>query len=539
MNGNDLANSLKIIKNHGFVRLLDMSTPEDLTKSQKLVLFLIFALWFAVVVTTVMHHEYWRDEIRALSLVLDSGSWMQLSSHIKNEGHPILWYAMIKASLPIFGQTLTLPVLSVGIAACAVFIFLFKSPFPLAFKVLFIFSILPAYEYSVMSRNYGISMLLMFAYASLYKNRKHNVFYLCILLAILANTNFPSLIAAGLLTIALIWDTLIESRDDNRGLVGGLYLGMLGLVLIAGIFSIITIKPDDRSLLTTANHIKPMSEYWVSVRAAFLHLESNLIHFFPGESGLTKRLLPQLFVWSSIIGLAIQKRLALCLFLYFLSFGFLQHYAYPMALRHEGIGFVFIVMLYWISLNYPKEQQNDSTKLHLRWIFIYIIMPFVLLWAVGKAYVAINKDIKYSVSSSQEMGEFISNRPDLKESILIGEPDYLFEAMPYYSSATLFIPRENLFRNYGKSTNEQRQILTLEDLLKISEQVNKELRRPVLISFPWEESEFRNENIKNLPYGRQFTWNKEQWNEFLEKTSILGKFTKANSDENYYLYKLK
>lgn len=538
MNSNYFVKHWEIIKEKGFLKLFTLAALENLSKYQKWVLFLIFILWFVIVFIAVTRHEYWRDEIRALSLVLDSGSWMQLSGHIKNEGHPILWYALIKASLPFFGQTFTLPILSIGIAACAVFIFLFKSPFPLVLKILFTFSILPAYEYSVMSRNYGISMLLMFAYASLYKNRKHNLLYLCMLLALLANTNFPSLIVAGLLTALLIWDILIESRDDNRGVAGGLFFGLLSFVLFAGIFSLITIKPDDRSLLTTANHIKPISEYWASVRAALLHLESNLIHFFPGESGLTKRLLPQLFVWSSVIGLAIQKRLGLCLFLYFLSFGFLQHYAYPMALRHEGIGFVFTITLYWISLSYSKEQQNDP-KLYLRWIFIYMIMPFVLLWGDGKAYVAIKKDIKHSVSSSKEMGEFISNRPDLKESILIGEPDYLFEAVPYYSSATLFIQRENLFRNYGKSTNEQRQILTLGDLLKISEQLNKELRRPVLISFPWAESEFINENIKNLPYGRQFTWNKEQWNEFLEKTSMLGKFTKATSDENYYLYRLK
>ena len=339
MNFNYLAKPWEILKKKNFFNLFCMTTPEDLTKNQKLPLYLILVAWFVIVIITTMRHEYWRDEIRALSLVLDSGSWIQLSTHIKNEGHPILWYALIKASLPIFGSSLTLPILSIGIATCAILIFLFKSPFPILLKALFTFSILPAYEYSVMSRNYGISMLLMFIYASLYKDRKKNLFYLCLALALLANTNFPSLIAAALLTIILIWDTLIESRDDNRGVSGGVIFGLLGLVLIAGIFSLITIKPDNRSLLTTANHIKPISEYLVSVRAAFLHLESNLIHLFPETSGLTKRLLPQLFVWLSVAGLIKHKRLALCLFFYFLSFGFLQHYAYPMALRHEGIGF--------------------------------------------------------------------------------------------------------------------------------------------------------------------------------------------------------
>lgn len=538
MNFNYLVKPWEMFQKKKFLNLFCMTAPEDLTKNQKLLLYLIFTTWFAIVIITVTHHEYWRDEIRALSLVLDSGSWMQLSTHIKNEGHPILWYALIKASLPFLGQAFTLPILSVGIASCAVLIFLFKSPYPLAVKFLFTFSILPAYEYSVMSRNYGISMLLMFAYASLYKNRKHNLFYLCMLLALLANTNFPSLIAGGLLTILLIWDTLIESRDDNRGVVGGLFFGLLSFVLFAGVFSLITIKPDDRSLLTTANHIKPIGEYWVSVKAAFLHLESNLIHFFPRESGLTKRLLPQLFVWSSIIGLAIQKRLALSLFLYYLSFGFLQHYAYPMALRHEGIGVVFIITLYWISLSYAKEQQSNS-KLHLRWIFICMIMPLFLLWGDGKAFIAIKKDIKYPISSSLELGEYINSRQDLKGAILIGEPDYLFEAVPYYSNIPLYIARESLYRNYGKSTNEQKQNLSLNDVLEIAEKIKQEKNLPVLIAFPWNKSFFESTSSAALPYGRVFQWDHDAWQKFMTRTVGLGEFNNSTSDENYYLYLLK
>lgn len=536
MNINYLTKPWKAIKINGFIKLFYLTATEEPTNSQRMVLFLIFALWFVIVVTTVMHHEYWRDEIRALSLALDSGSWMQLSSHIKNEGHPILWYAVIKASLSIFGKTLTLPILSVGIAACAVFIFLFKSPFPIFLKVLFTFSILPAYEYSVMSRNYGISMLVMFTYASLYKNRKHNLFYLCILLALLANTNLPSLMAAGLLTILLIWDTAIED-PDNRGSKVALFFGLLGLILIAGFFSLLTIKPDDRSLLTTANHVKPISEYWISVRAAFLNLESNLTHFFPEGPGLFQRLLPQLFMWLSIIGLKNQKRLALCLFFYFLSFGFLQHYAYPMALRHEGIGFIFIITLYWISCSDPKE--NNEFKLDMRWIFIYILMPVILVWGNVKAYKAIMRDINHPVSSSKDLGQFLSNKPEYKGATLIGEPDYLFEAVPYYADISLYIPRESLFRNYGRSTDEQMQLITLDDILVMATKLKQKNNKPVLIAFPWDEKTFQNENRKDLPYYRIFIWSNSDWLKFKDRTIQLGTFNRSISEENFYLYQLK
>ena len=73
--------------------------------------------------------------------------------------------------LPAAATVLVLKVLSILIAGAAMLLFIFRSPFPLPLKVLFVFSLLPLYEYAVMARNYGISMLLMFSFAALYPRR--------------------------------------------------------------------------------------------------------------------------------------------------------------------------------------------------------------------------------------------------------------------------------------------------------------------------------------------------------------------------------
>jgi hypothetical protein len=76
----------------------------------------------------------------------------------QHKGHPILWYLLLYIGKTIVDTPLILPVTSIVIAFGAVAVFMFFAPFPLWIRCLFIFSALPVYEYSVMARNYGISM---------------------------------------------------------------------------------------------------------------------------------------------------------------------------------------------------------------------------------------------------------------------------------------------------------------------------------------------------------------------------------------------
>ncbi len=100
---------------------------------------------------------------------------------------------------PDVDTPLVLPVTSIVIAFAAVTIFMFFAPFPLWFKSLFIFTIFSCYEYSVMARNYGISMLLLFVGAMLYQHRKKYPLLLAFILALLANTNIHSAILVCLI----------------------------------------------------------------------------------------------------------------------------------------------------------------------------------------------------------------------------------------------------------------------------------------------------------------------------------------------------
>lgn len=50
----------------------------------------ILAIWLTLVVFTTTKHEFWRDEVRALSVARAAASPLDLYDLTTNEGHPVL-----------------------------------------------------------------------------------------------------------------------------------------------------------------------------------------------------------------------------------------------------------------------------------------------------------------------------------------------------------------------------------------------------------------------------------------------------------------
>lgn len=498
----------------------------------------IFLAWLVVVTYTTIHHEYWRDEVRALSLAIDAPNWWQLPAFIKNEGHPALWYWLLQGLHALVGTKATLPILSIGISAIAIAVFVFKSPFSIFIKILFAFSALPLYEYSVMARNYGISMMLLFCIAALYHHRQSYFFLLALLIAFLCNTNLSALIVSGALTAMLLWDTLIEDQVDLRGRKGIVISFGICLIMCSAIFSLITIKPDDNTLLTNAQHIRPISEYWASIKPALIHPGRALNTIFPANFNILTKIIPDLAIWLMIGGLLVRPIAAVSLYSAIVGIAFVHYFAYPLALRHHGIILCYVIALYWIVLNNPKEKISIFQKYFHKLALLFVI-PVVLLWNDGKAYTLIKNDYTKEVSASKSLGLWLNTNAEYRNAVLIVEPDYIFEAVPYYSNIQIFIPREGKFRQYGKSTNEQVNNLTLNDLHSYAIELKKTHEEPILIGLGWdiEKSNYPNKVI--LPYGRVFTWSDESLAEFKKMFILKQKFDSSTSDEKYYLYKFQ
>jgi hypothetical protein len=84
---------------------------------------------------------------------------------LAHEGHPLLWYLLLHLGHAVLSSRLILPLVSLAVAVGTVALLILRSPLPLWLKALFLFGRMPLYECSVMARNYGLSILLLFTFA--------------------------------------------------------------------------------------------------------------------------------------------------------------------------------------------------------------------------------------------------------------------------------------------------------------------------------------------------------------------------------------
>ena len=421
-------------------------------------------------------------------------------------------------------------------------IFLFRSPFSVGLKLLFVFSVLPLYEYSVMARNYGISMLLMFCFAALYPRRQQYALWLALVLALLANTNVHSLLIAGILTCLWLWDETVVGRQDWTAYRLALLGLAASLILAAMLFALKTTLPDERTILTSAHHATSLDDYlrpfgrllrepWRTIDG-LLPFPDWIFHGRPG------RALQCLLIGALVLGLAVQARLALALLATFVVFGFLFQFVYPGSLRHQGLLLIFALTLYWIDIETdPPVQKNLSARLNT--FALLIALPLLLLWTDYHALYAVRRDFRFERSSSAALGKWFRSHPQYKEAIILGEPDYILEALPYYVPQRIFIPRESRFGAWAQFTKEALPVMSLEHLLEVAQTVKAREHQDVFIALGFPTQDFEKSDFKKYSYNKVLTWRPLEWQAFRQRTILMAQFWSSLGDENFDLYKLR
>ncbi|HEY2336483.1 MAG TPA: hypothetical protein VGI18_03870 [Burkholderiales bacterium] len=502
--------------------------------------FLLLATWLSVVVAVVTRHEFWRDEVRGLTIAIDASS----IGDLMHEGQPMLWHLLLAGAWHLAHSVLVLPIVSVLIAAAAVALMLAKGPFPLWAKALFIFG-LPAYEYSVMARNYGISMLLLFAFTALYPSRARHPLVLGVLLALLSNTNVHSAMFVGLLLGIWLRDEWTAGHLDPRSREWKMFCAA-ALLACAGVGTALwTSWPAGESLAMRGVTLAPGSVWRAAIALAvdpahrFRELFPSIV-FFP--SVLPYALAGPLLILA-LLGLAARPILAVagCLALGALSIFFTV--VYPGDYRHQGLFVVFLVALYWLAA-------SQSTSFEGRWkqrLFVaglYAGLPLFLACIVATTAAKVDDDWANPVSAGREFGEFLRSRPPYRTAVLLSEPDFLMESMPYYVDNPIYMARERRFGRRVTFSAKVKSALTLSDLMCASWEAQRQTGGPALVvmggtvarnGLPWETGR---RSPVDTSYGRTFAWSDAEvllWNRHATLLAHLGANVTA-SDEHYFVY---
>ncbi len=495
---------------------------------------LILIIWLSIVIFTDLKHEFWRDEVRSLSIARDANSISDLYQLLKHDGHPLLWHLLLYVEVSIIDSPLVLPITSIAIALCSVLLFTIYSPFPLWFKTIFIFCGLPLYEYAVMARPYGLSMLLLFIVPILYKKRDRYPLWLSMTLALLANTNVHSLIfVVMILVIWIIEDYSSSGKRDVHFFLR--FLAPIVIVFLGIALNLLFTIPREDSIVTDFGKGMNIQNIFSSFFAATFHPDKTFYkiipYFIPSYLSIT-------LLVALILGFYKKPVYLFSAAIAIISFGVLFQIIYEGDYRHQGLFIIFMITLYWMYQEQSCKRVSsklESTLYKAGFASLSLIILVNILVGIAN----INSDITSARSSNKEFGQFLLTSSKYSNAIIVAEPDYIMESLPYYVDNLIYFPREHRFSNIVSWTTKSDNTLSLKDLLLNAEMIQMNQNRPVLIVLGHFSILENNEGEINYSYNKVFNWDQKQVELFESSTFLVASFNFAYTDENYLVYGLK
>ena len=510
---------------------------------------LVFTLLFAVIsIFLISFHEMWRDELQAWLLARDSASVMELFANLKYEGHPGLWHLMLYPLTRIFYSPEVMQYLHVGIAATSIFVLIRWSPFTALQKILLFFNYFLFYEYSIISRNYAIGILLIFIICAIFPKRREYSLVVSSAFFFLSHTSLLGLIFAICFFLTIIFDELaVKGCDVTR--LRPTVVDMLAIAItLVGFFTAIIqiIPPSDSGLAYNwdfrLNLIKFRSIYEALVGAYFpgltklnsIHEALVRVHFLLPNNGLSFWNL-RLFFSSTpftVLGLLIILVLIynFCRFLisrptaFFLyisvSFALLLFFyaKFSGSLRHHGFLFIALITSLWIYNScetkifflIPKFLKSLSSRTfnHLISVLFFIHLLAGIIAGV--------LDYKYPFSAAKETAKFIKQN-DLVDRKIIGETSFAASAVAgYIYNKNFYYADANRYGSFVRWDNKRLNNVDFDDLVTI------------IKKFAWQN------NDVILVINRKIEDFKNSGNVF-EK--LFESATPMISDEKFYVYR--
>jgi hypothetical protein len=501
---------------------------------------LLYAAWGALVLLLVSRHVFWRDEVRALTIALAGDSVPAMLRILHGEGHPAIWYLLLRGAHAIVPVRQVLPAVSVIVAAAAMAVLVFRSPFRPAVVALILFGAFGMYEYAVVARNYGISMLVLFALAALYPRWRDRGIAIGLVLALLCNTNVPSALLAA--TFLLFWLIELVGEDGLRwSRKYGLFLLNAAVAAGGALLCFVTVYPTvhDAAVIQPGGGLTPAA-LWSAISTpaySFWALVPPYIRATPATAAILG-----VFVFGSVVGLLRAPAAFLSALAALLGFELFFQLIYPGYYRHEALLLVYLVTLYWLVAQgrggkWPESRRLGPWPGRLAGLgTVLFLLLLALQVATGAGLVAADlSGIPYS--RSRDLADLLK-REHLTDAILVADPDMILEALPYYTPNPIYLMRRQRFDRAVRFTKQVRRELSVDDYLRDARILQARTGRPVVILFRHRidprAPAFRIREV----YIWTFSGAPDQVSRFQAATRRIARFAPTITDESYDVYVL-
>ncbi|GAA4004126.1 hypothetical protein GCM10022211_15100 [Sphingomonas humi] len=454
-------------------------------------------------------------------------SWPDMFRVVQGEGHPYLWYILLRAGWDLFGDPLVLRViaLSIGIAATALLVL--RAPFRIGILALIIFSLHLGFEYTVMARNYGISALVMLAIAALWPRIRDSL-WLGVLLLLLANTNVPSVFIAGSLAFYRLLELLGEKRDLSDP--EWRCFALNGALLLAGTFLCFIAVYPPANTAAASTSAEPLT--FPNLLAALFTAKRSFTAIGFGSGSL----LGPLTVFASLLlflerpkALASALLALVCLKLFFF-------FVYPGYSRHVALYFILTFSLAWIEAQ--KGWARDWTTEKARPLLLLGSSAFIILLCMQTAryisYPIQNLALGRPFSHAEDLAHIMA-RPELKGAMLMIDPDTMGEAVVYQTGRPYWLIRQDRPATITPLALSGNKRLTLDRLLQQAEAIRSRTGKPVVIGLALDIDRSRSGSW-DVMYHDYTILTPSSVARFKEGTRKIASLRKGGGDEEYDVY---
>jgi hypothetical protein len=493
---------------------------------------LLFICWLVLVAWLCSTHVFWRDEVRAFSLALSGSGFGEMLRNVHGEGHPALWYLILRGAHDLFPYREVLPIAGalIGIAAMALVVFF--SPFRPVIVAAIIFSLYGAFEFVAMARNYGISVLVMFALAAVYQRVRNNLWF-GLILAVLCNTNVPSCLLAA----AFLLFRFVEMLTDTSGHTKRDWLVFCGNALIAafGAFlCFVTVYPpfNDQAVSRNLGHlgVAQVINALVDSEWGFAHIAFDWPPAF--------KAIPINAILLAISCLAFIRRPAALTasIAALVAFKLFFYFVYFSSYRHEILYVIFLLSLYWmISDGAGGAWRHREWHDRAQFIGVGTFLALLLL-QTGRLLNPVQMQLEGIPDSRAADVAMLLKRPELSKAIVMGDPDTNLEPLPYYVDNPIWLLRQARFGHVVPLSTKGRHELSMADVLADAERLHRQTGRPIVFLSHLELQDQREERFPHMIFRDATTLRPEEVRRFLSSTRLIAKLWGSGSDEEYDVY---
>jgi hypothetical protein len=384
-------------------------------------------LFCTVSIVGILRHELWLDEAHHWLLARDSNSITDLYNNTRSEGHPLLWNLLLYGITLCTSNPFGMQLLHVVISTSFVLIFLKKAPFNWIFKTLFIFGYFIIFEYTIISRNYGLGILFLFLACSVFKDRNTKFILLCSYLALASNTHILFSVVAFALFLTLLIEQFQNKQLFKIQTLFGCLIFLLGLVLIG--IQIQTTESnwllDPIQSLSIDERLKPGI---VSLFKGLIAIPNYItLHFWNTNFVIdhNRSIAAVLVVMIYLLPIVLFYKNKKTLFFVYIAFIGVQIFFYITqrnAIRFHGINYIIIILALWMEQYYASEHFKLK-KIIIRFKLIFLKKPIIYLLLLTHFFSGIyaySMDYIYPFTSAKQTVDYLKNEGlDSKEIVSV------------------------------------------------------------------------------------------------------------------------